>query len=74
MTSAELTADQKELFNKFIARGFDQGIVSMVRCMRTVAAQSKQANKREPSLLELAAAIERGLQRKHAKKKENEQK
>jgi hypothetical protein len=61
MNTPELTTSQKELFNKILAKGFSQGVVSMVRCMRSVAAQAKRANRPEPTLAELAGIIETKL-------------
>lgn len=64
MSVPELTTSQKELFNKILEKGFNRGVVSMVRCMRSVAAQAKQANRPEPTLAELAGIIETKLAEK----------
>lgn len=69
MNTPELTESQKELFNKILTSGFNQGVVSMVRCMRSVAAQARKDNKPEPTLTELAKIIETKLTEKINAKK-----
>jgi predicted Ser/Thr protein kinase len=69
MNTPELTQSQKELFNKILAKGFSQGVVSMVRCMRSVAAQAKRDDRPEPTLTELAKIIETKLAEKNNAKK-----
>lgn len=69
MNTPELTESQKELFNKILTNGFNQGVVSMVRCMRSVAAEAKKANRPEPTLTELAKIIETKLAEKVNAKK-----
>ena len=64
MNAPELTATQKELLNKILTKGFNQGVVSMVRCMRSVAAEAKKANRPEPTLAQLAEIIETKLAKK----------
>ena len=59
-----LTEQQKAILNKVLARGFDQGVVSMVRCMRAVVKRSETTGEPEPSLTELALIIETSLHKK----------
>ena len=70
----QLTEQQVAIFNKVLSRGFDQGISSMVRCLRAVSKRSETTSEPEPTLIELAAIIEKALAKKHAQRALNEQK
>lgn len=69
----QLTKQQVAVFNKVLSKGFDQGVDSMVRCLRAVSKRSETTGEPEPSLIELAAIIEKALAKKHAQKALNEQ-
>lgn len=69
MNTHELAESQKKLFDKILINGFNRGVVSMVRCMRSVAAQAKKADRPEPTLTELAKIIETKLAEKINAKK-----
>jgi hypothetical protein len=60
----QLTERQVAIFNKVLSRGFDQGISSMVKCLRAVSKRSETTGEPEPTLIELAAIIEKALAKK----------
>ena len=64
----QLTERQVAIFNKVLSRGFDQGISSMVKCLRAVSKRSEATGEPEPTLIELAAIIERVLVNKNTRK------
>jgi hypothetical protein len=70
----QLTERQAAILNKVLSKGFDRGVGSMVRCLRAVSKRSEITGEPEPTLIELAAIIEKALAKKHAQKALNEQK
>lgn len=70
----QFTKQQVAVFNKVLSKGFDQGVGSMVRCLKAVSKRSETTGEPEPSLIELAAIIEKALAKKHAQKALDEQK
>ena len=70
----QLTKQQVAIFDKVLSKGFDRGVGSMVRCLRAVSKRSDITGEPEPTLIELAAIIEKALAKKHARKAPNEQK
>jgi len=63
----QLTKQQIAVFDKVLSKGFDQGVNSMVKCLRAVSKRSETTGEPEPSLIELAATIERALLEKNTR-------
>jgi prophage maintenance system killer protein len=70
----QLTKQQLAILDEVLPEGFDQGVSSMVECLRALSKGSETTGEPEPTLVELAAIIEKALAKKHAQKAPNEQK
>lgn len=60
-TPTELTERQRKMVDKMLQAGFNRGIASVAKLLKTISINAKEANKAEPPLCLIAEAIEKRI-------------